>query len=64
LSKKLKPEVRAELKERAASNPTALSGKRARIVTHPGVERALWLWQQNMEAKNESVTGPMLIEKR
>lgn len=52
------------LEERANVNPTGLSSKRPRAVTHPDVESALILWQQSMEAKNELVSGPMLIAKR
>lgn len=62
LSKKLK--VQQELRERAASNPSALSGKRARVVTCPDVEEALFLWQQDMQRKNESVNGLMLVAKQ
>ncbi|KAF9255322.1 hypothetical protein L218DRAFT_950870 [Marasmius fiardii PR-910] len=47
LSKKLKPEVVAEL-----------------CHMRPDVDRALALWQESMEKRNESVTGAMLIEKR
>jgi len=46
------------------STPGALSSKRARIVTRPDVERALVLWIRHMEEKGETVTGPMLKEKR
>ncbi|KAL0064210.1 hypothetical protein AAF712_008790, partial [Marasmius tenuissimus] len=62
LSKKLKQ--KDEMKARATSTPNALSAKRARVVTRPDVERALVLWQEKMESKNESVTGAMLAEKR
>ncbi|THU93936.1 DDE-domain-containing protein [Dendrothele bispora CBS 962.96] len=62
LSKKLSK--KGELQARADQNPSALSGKRARVVTRPDVEEALWLWVQKMEKKNEIVTGPMLMEKR
>jgi len=42
-----------------------LSSKRARIVTRPDVERALVLWVRHMlETKKETVSGPMLREKR
>ncbi|KAF7966022.1 hypothetical protein HWV62_40479 [Athelia sp. TMB] len=47
-----------------ASNPTALSLKRVRVVTRPDVEKALVLWVQNIEEKGEQVNGPMLIAKR
>jgi len=39
---------RSELEARSQSNPTALSSKRARIVTRPDVERALVLWVYHM----------------
>jgi hypothetical protein len=55
---------REEMEKRVESNPNALSGKRARVVTSPEVERALYLWVKSMEAKGESVSGPMLKEKR
>ena len=47
-----------------ATNPTALSGKRAWIVTCPNVERALVLWVKHMEEKLEHVTGAMLVVKQ
>lgn len=62
LSKKLK--IKDQLRERANSNPNALSEKRARVVTHPDVEEALYLWHQSQFQRGNSVTGPMLIEKR
>jgi Tc5 transposase DNA-binding domain len=62
LSRNLKK--RQELENRAASFPTALSQKRQRIVTRPDVERSLLLWVRHMEDKNETVSGPMLKEKR
>jgi hypothetical protein len=55
---------REEMEKRVESNPNALAGKRARVVTSPEVERALYLWVKSMEAKGESVSGPMLKEKR
>jgi hypothetical protein len=55
---------RAELEARKDSNPVALSSKRPRIVTQPQVERALYLWVKSMEAKGETVSGPMLKAKR
>jgi hypothetical protein len=54
---------REELKARAKSFPNALSSKRERVVTCPDVDRALFLWQQRMEGKNESVSADMLCEK-
>ena len=62
LSRKLKSQP--ELEEHFASYPNALSSKRARIVTRPDVERALILWVRHMEGKGETVSGPMLKEKR
>lgn len=47
-----------------ASTPTALSAKRAHIVTRPDVEKALVLWVKHMEEKGETVSGPMLVLKR
>jgi hypothetical protein len=55
---------RAELQERAVETPSALSSKRARVMTRPDVERALVLWVRSIEEKNEVVNGPMLIAKR
>lgn len=62
LSRKLRDCTKMEA--RVNSNPTALSSKRPRIVTRPDVERALYLWILHMENKRETVTGPMLREKR
>lgn len=64
LSRRLKPEARAKVEEDAKKNPNALSAKRARVVTRPDVERALWIWQQGMESQNQPVTGHMLVEMR
>lgn len=62
LSRKLRN--REEMESRVDDNPTALSGKCARVVTRPDVEQALVIWTRQMEAKGESYTGPMLLEKR
>ncbi|KAJ7815695.1 hypothetical protein B0H14DRAFT_2375147 [Mycena olivaceomarginata] len=62
LSRNLKR--RAELEARAKSNPSGLSSKRERVVTRPDVERGLVMWVAQIEGKNETVTGDMLIEKR
>jgi hypothetical protein len=59
LSKKGHEEDQSQL----ATNPTALSGKKAWIVTCPDVERALVLWVKHMEEKLEHVTGVMLVAK-
>ena len=50
--------------ERLAATPTALSTKKARIVTRPDMEEALRLWVEHMEQRRETVTGAMLVEKR
>ena len=54
----------ATLEEHAKSTPTALSSKRACVVTRLDVEHTLILWVRNMEEKKETVSGPMLQEKR
>ncbi|KAF5363062.1 hypothetical protein D9758_012661 [Tetrapyrgos nigripes] len=56
---------RNELRARAATNPTALSAKKERAVQRPDVERCLYLWVRHIEdEKCETVSGPMLQEKR
>jgi hypothetical protein len=55
---------RAEDHDQLNSNAAALSGKRARIVTRPDVEKALMLRVGHMEKKRETVTGAMLVEKQ
>ena len=62
LSRRLKN--RPALETRVTANPTSLSSKRAHVVTRPDVERALVLWLKHMEGKQETVSGPMLREKR
>jgi hypothetical protein len=62
LSRKLRN--RTELEECSQSNPLALSAKRVCIVTRPDVERALVLWVNHMVENGETVSGPMLREKR
>ena len=62
LSRKLRE--RSELEAHVHSHPNALSGRRPRAVVRPDVERALVKWFHHMEKKGESVTGPMLKEKR
>jgi hypothetical protein len=64
LSRKLSPKVRADMEARVHSNPNALSSKRPRVVTRPDVDKAISIWQQDMERKGETVSGPMLMEKR
>ena len=64
LSRHLSDDGCKEDQARAQLNPTALSGKRARIVTRPDVEHALVLWVKHMEEKGEHVTGAMLVTKR
>lgn len=49
---------------KALANPNALSSKRARIVTRPDVELGLVYFYKHMEDKGETVSGPMLVEKR
>src|SRR6202030_3081458 len=46
------------------ANPSALSSKRPRNVARPDIERYLVEWVKHMEMKGESVSGPMLQEKR
>ncbi|KAG1818353.1 hypothetical protein DFJ58DRAFT_673379 [Suillus subalutaceus] len=64
LSHKLRehPKMEAQVND----NPSALSSKWPRIVTRPDVEHALILWVRvrHMENRCETVTGPMLREKR
>ena len=62
LSRKLKQRQAPE--KRISTHPNALSSKRIRVVTQPDVERALILWVHHMEEKGETVSGPMLLEKR
>jgi len=63
LSRKLRD--RSKLEARVDSHPNALSGKRPRAVVRPDVEKALVKWFRYMEKTlGESVTGPMLKEKR
>ncbi|KAJ7585961.1 hypothetical protein C8J56DRAFT_723414, partial [Mycena floridula] len=63
LSRKLNPDAQQKLEAEVAANPAALLRKRIRVVTRPDVDEALHLWQQDMERKGETVSGPMLIEK-
>ena len=62
LSRKLRE--RPSMEARANDNPQSLSSKRPRVVTRPDVERALVLWVRDMEQRGETVSGPMLREKR
>ncbi|THH15958.1 hypothetical protein EUX98_g9379 [Antrodiella citrinella] len=64
LSRKLKPDMRAELDRRSHDHANALSSKHVRVVTRPDVDRALILWVRHMEGKGEVVNGPMLSAKR
>jgi len=64
LSRHLTKKGRQKDQERLAATPTALSAKKARIVTRPDVEEALRLWVEHMERRRETVTGAMLVEKR
>ena len=49
LSRKLKPQMRAELEARVSETPNALSSKRPHVVTRPDVEKALFLWGRRKE---------------
>ena len=62
LSRNLKK--RSQRETEVAENPAALSSKRARIVTRPDVDRALWMWVQDRMSKSRTVSGPELGEKR
>ncbi|KAF9786078.1 hypothetical protein BJ322DRAFT_1057831 [Thelephora terrestris] len=62
LSRNLKK--RSQREAEVAENPAALSSKRARIVTRPDVDRALWMWVQDRMSKSRTVSGPELSEKR
>ena len=64
LSRHLSKKGCEEDQSRLAANQTALSGKRAQIITCTDVERALILWVNHMEEKLEHVTGAMLVAKR
>ncbi|KIJ54615.1 hypothetical protein M422DRAFT_152605, partial [Sphaerobolus stellatus SS14] len=47
-----------------SSNLNALSSKRPCQVTHPEVDKSLYLWVLHLESKGETVNGAMLIAKR
>lgn len=49
LSRHLSKKGREEDQARLYANPTALNSKRARIVTRPDVEKALFLWVKHMD---------------
>jgi hypothetical protein len=55
LSRKLRQ--RPDMEACVESHPNAMSSKRPRIVTSPDVDRALWLWVQQMNQKGEVVNG-------
>ena len=55
---------RSRRESEVAENPAALSSKRARVVTRPDVDRALWMWVQDRMSKSRAVSGPVLSEKR
>ena len=61
LSRKLKK--REDLEAYATSFPNAVSTRHECIVTHPDVDRALYLWVKSMKAKSEVVTDSMLCTK-
>ena len=46
------------------ANPAALSSKRARVVTRPDVDQALWMWVQDRMTKSRTVSGLELDGKR
>ncbi|KIK92042.1 hypothetical protein PAXRUDRAFT_148165 [Paxillus rubicundulus Ve08.2h10] len=54
---------RPKMEAHIDDNPTTLSSKRPHVVTSPAVELALIHWVQHMEARGETATGPMLLEK-
>jgi hypothetical protein len=62
LSRNLKKRKQREAE--VAANPAALSSKRARVVTRPDVDKALWMWVQDRMSKSRTVSGPELSEKR
>ncbi|KAI0688804.1 hypothetical protein C8T65DRAFT_551116, partial [Cerioporus squamosus] len=62
LSKNLKR--RGELEKQSDGCANAVSMKRRRVVTAPEVDTALEMWTKNMEARGETYTGGMLVEKR
>jgi hypothetical protein len=53
-----------DIRAAAAAVPNGLSMKKARVVKCPEVDMALYKWCHQMEAKGETYTGPMLMEKR
>ena len=62
LSRNLRKRTHREAE--VTANPAALSSKRARIVTRPDVDQALWMWVQDRMSKSRTVSGPELSEKR
>ena len=64
LSRHLSKKGRQQDQAKLTSTPTSLSSKRIHVVTRPDVEQALRLWVEHMESKRETVSQPMLIEKR
>ena len=57
--------MQSELESHTNANPMALSSKRPRVVMCPDAEEALVEWVRHMETRHgESLTGPMLKEKR
>jgi hypothetical protein len=64
LTRHLAKKGREEDQQRLLSNPTALSGKRAQVVTRPDVEKALVLWVKHIKEKWEHVTSAMLVAKQ
>ncbi|KAF6756552.1 hypothetical protein DFP72DRAFT_768376, partial [Ephemerocybe angulata] len=62
LSRRLKK--RSWIKDQVSRAPGGASAKRECVVTCPEVDHALALWVKAMDAKNETVSGKMLVEKR
>ena len=62
LSRNLRKRTQREAE--VEENPAALSSKRARIVTRPDVDQALWMWVKDRMSKSRTVSGPELSEKR
>ncbi|KAH9010169.1 hypothetical protein EDB83DRAFT_2234465, partial [Lactarius deliciosus] len=64
LSRHLSQKGQEEDQQQLLSNPTALSGKRAQVVTQPDVKKAVFLWVKHMEEKLEHVTSAMFVAKQ
>ena len=64
LSRHLTKKEHEQDQAKLIATPSALSSKHIHIVTRPDVEEALQLWVEHMESKRETMSQPMLIEKR